>query len=152
MNQSYFIKTLKNDYKLDFNELWEKTIRDKNDKDLGRALSDEAEKKFWEEHSRKYDTIPSLYDYAPFILDKLVEIIGKNKNVMEIGCGTGKFTIPMARLSKNVVGIDFSKDMLQISRSKLEEGNTQNVIILKFLVIWEVLMKDIILHVNIFTK
>ena len=129
MNQSYFIKTLKNDHKLDFNELWEKTIADKNDKDASRASSDEAERKFWEGHSEKYDDIPSLYDYAPFILDKLVDIIGKDKNVIEIGCGTGKFTIPMARLSKNVLGLDFSKHMLQKTKHKLIEGGTQNVVL-----------------------
>lgn len=39
--------------------------------------------------------------------------------VLEVGCGTGRVTIPLARDGIDVVGIDASPEMLKIARSKI---------------------------------
>ena len=39
--------------------------------------------------------------------------------VLEVGCGTGRVTIPLARDGLDVVGIDASPEMLRIARSKI---------------------------------
>ncbi len=35
--------------------------------------------------------------------------INKNSTVLDVGCGTGGFTLELARHSKQVIGIDISK-------------------------------------------
>ena len=51
------------------------------------------------------------------------ERLDQEKNlVVELGCGTGKFTEEMADLGYDMVGIDNSEDMLGIARSKMEKS------------------------------
>ncbi len=42
-------------------------------------------------------------------------------DVLELGCGTGRLTIPMARRSFSVTGLDLSKSMLKRAREKSAE-------------------------------
>jgi SAM-dependent methyltransferase len=39
--------------------------------------------------------------------------------VLELGCGNGRVTIPLARAGLNVVGIDLSEPMLKVARQRL---------------------------------
>ncbi len=41
--------------------------------------------------------------------------------VLELGCGTGRITLPLARQGLDVTGVDASHSMLEILRAKLEE-------------------------------
>ena len=41
--------------------------------------------------------------------------------VLELGCGTGRISIPLARRGYRVVGLDASKSMLEIFKKKLEK-------------------------------
>ncbi|WP_044913106.1 class I SAM-dependent DNA methyltransferase [Butyrivibrio sp. WCE2006] len=42
--------------------------------------------------------------------------------VVELGCGTGSFTEEMAELGYDMIGIDYSGEMLGIARKKMEES------------------------------
>ena len=42
--------------------------------------------------------------------------------VVELGCGTGSFTMEMARKGYDIIGIDLSPDMLNIARRKSAEA------------------------------
>lgn len=47
------------------------------------------------------------------------EALDQEKNlVVELGCGTGSFTIEMAKKGYDIMGIDLSPDMLDIARNK----------------------------------
>ncbi|MBM4054441.1 MAG: class I SAM-dependent methyltransferase [Planctomycetes bacterium] len=41
-----------------------------------------------------------------------------NKHILDIGCGAGRTTLPLTRLSKHYIGIDFSFDMVELCRRK----------------------------------
>ncbi|MCH9038335.1 MAG: class I SAM-dependent methyltransferase, partial [Chloroflexi bacterium] len=41
--------------------------------------------------------------------------------VLELACGTGRITIPLAQAGINVVGVDLSPSMLAIARKKVAE-------------------------------
>ena len=45
--------------------------------------------------------------------------------VLELGCGTGRVTIPLARAGRDVTGLDMSPNMLAIARRKLEQESTE---------------------------
>lgn len=41
-----------------------------------------------------------------------------NQPVLDAGCGTGNFSIKLARMGSNVTGIDISEDMLSLAKNK----------------------------------
>jgi len=47
--------------------------------------------------------------------------------VLDIGCGTGRLTIPIAKRVKFVYAIDVSKKMLEITKRELENNGLKNV-------------------------
>jgi cyclopropane fatty-acyl-phospholipid synthase-like methyltransferase len=68
---------------------------------------------------------PKLYDaenrdFEPdgsFILDLAKELDGA---VLELGCGTGRMTIPLAENSVEIVGLDVVSGMVDLARQKSE--------------------------------
>jgi ubiquinone/menaquinone biosynthesis C-methylase UbiE len=65
-----------------------------------------------------YDT-----DYADYPTDDIQfyveEAVGCGSPLLELGCGTGRITIPIARAGIPVTGIDISMDMLEIATRKI---------------------------------
>ncbi len=56
---------------------------------------------------------------------KVIEILGINESfsVMDFGCGPGFYTIPFAKVAKEVVAVDFQSRMLQkLSKKAWKEG------------------------------
>jgi len=41
--------------------------------------------------------------------------------ILEIGCGTGRLTIPIARECRRVVAVDASAPMLEVAKTKSRE-------------------------------
>ncbi|MBM3933473.1 MAG: class I SAM-dependent methyltransferase [SAR202 cluster bacterium] len=67
-----------------------------------------------------YDAIYSyVQDDIPFYVEEAVESVGP---VLELGCGTGRVAIPIAEAGVEVVGLDFSKQMLQVARRKAKQA------------------------------
>ena len=53
----------------------------------------------------------AIFQYVPKDL--------KPKRILELGCGTGRITLPIAEAGIRAVGLDLSDDMLEIARQKL---------------------------------
>jgi SAM-dependent methyltransferase len=75
-----------------------------------------------------YDAIPDfglLYDHVPLYLERtdvgfyVEEAKGSRGPVLELGCGTGRILIPIARAGTTIVGLDSSKQMLERCRMSL---------------------------------
>ena len=49
-------------------------------------------------------------------------------SVADLGCGNGRHLIPCAKHCKRVIGIDISKNLLNIARNKTNKKNLSNVI------------------------
>ena len=76
-----------------------------------------------------YDSIPAfglLYDSVPAYAARgdvrfyVAEAARERGPVLELGCGTGRVLLPMARAGATVVGLDGSRQMLARCREKLE--------------------------------
>jgi len=52
---------------------------------------------------------------------------GMPATVVDLGCGTGSLSIPLARSGFDVYGIDLSADMLSVARSKWDETPAQAI-------------------------
>lgn len=59
--------------------------------------------------------------------EKLIEISGKNKVALDIGCADGKFTLSVAPYFKKIYGIDISKVNLDIAKSHKDDERSKNV-------------------------
>jgi len=75
-----------------------------------------------------YDAIPDfgvLYDSVPLYLARqdgdfyLEEAKTARSAVLEVGCGTGRILLPIARAGCSIVGLDNSRQMLERCRAKL---------------------------------
>jgi malonyl-CoA O-methyltransferase len=45
------------------------------------------------------------------------------QNVLELGCGTGKNTALLSRVSRKILAVDFSPGMLKQAKAKIDAGN-----------------------------
>jgi len=61
---------------------------------------------------------------VPFYLDLAREAAAAGHPVLELGCGTGRVTVPIAQAGVEVVGLDNAPAMLDVARSKA--GTTSN--------------------------
>jgi len=74
----------------------------------------------------EHRTLARLYDwqYGGLVEDIpfFVELAKQHGSpVLEVGCGTGRVTIPLARQGIRVVGVDLSSHMLAIARHKTDD-------------------------------
>src|SRR3989344_713349 len=51
-------------------------------------------------------------------IDFIVSKINKRSRILDIGCGTGRHSIPLAKKGFKVVGLDNTKEMLRVLRNK----------------------------------
>lgn len=60
----------------------------------------------------------------------LLEILGdvKKKRILDLGCGTGKFGLKLARQAREVTGIDISRESIQLTRRTAEKYGLKNYI------------------------
>lgn len=59
--------------------------------------------------------------------EKLLELSGKDKTALDIGCADGRFTLSIAPFFKRIVAIDLSEEMLKATRKLQEEQRVTNV-------------------------
>lgn len=71
-----------------------------------------------------YDRIGVDYDFTracdPVILSKIIELLNvpPDAKILDIGCGTGNYTVAMSDHGFRMWGLDISETMLQTARSK----------------------------------
>lgn len=70
-----------------------------------------------------YDRVYRHYEHdIPFYMQVALE---HGSPVLELGCGTGRITIPMARVGARVVGVDVHPTMLAAARERLEREEAE---------------------------
>lgn len=70
-----------------------------------------------------YDELMDDVDYEKWVnhIENLfIENGVKVKNILELACGTGNLTIPLARKNYDIAGIDISEEMLDVALNKSE--------------------------------
>jgi SAM-dependent methyltransferase len=75
---------------------------------------------------RAFDDVADLYDkarpgYPEALFDDLATLsgVGPGARVLEIGCGTGQATLPLARRGYRVLGLELGENLATMVRSKL---------------------------------
>lgn len=77
---------------------------------------------------RRYEDFAFIYDelmeetpyedWVEFIQDQIDEQFQGAQLVLDLGCGTGNITIPLAEAGYQMIGIDLSENMLMLAREK----------------------------------
>lgn len=77
--------------------------------------------------AKVYDRFMDNIDYAgwcSYLIELLRENHIKDNAIAELGCGTGNVTEILAENGYDVIGIDFSQEMLEIATEKLHEADS----------------------------
>ncbi len=98
---------------------------------------------YWEEFPRKFAEgdfcrqvgrtanggIPTPARELNVVLDELVELLdlAPGDRLLDLCCGNGLLTVRLARACKSVVGVDFSKPMIQIARQHHSAPNAEYI-------------------------
>lgn len=69
--------------------------------------------------ARFYDLSPGTPRDLPFYVEHLPSL---QAEVLELGCGTGRVTVPLSRRCSSIHGLDLSPAMIAICRAKLEQA------------------------------
>jgi ubiquinone/menaquinone biosynthesis C-methylase UbiE len=78
-----------------------------------------ADSEFYNGKAYIYETFSQAED-KPNKIARCYEKIVKNKVVLDLGCGTGRFIPNLAPLAKKYIAVDISKNQLEIARRKAE--------------------------------
>jgi SAM-dependent methyltransferase len=105
--------------KLKIEEYWNKSIKE----DLSEV------EKFWNLRAEEFnvirDTQKEKFELIQYLLSK--GFIKKEYDVLDIGCGTGKYLLEFAKVVNNVTGIDISPKMITYAEENAKDMNLSNV-------------------------
>ena len=78
----------------------------------------------YQSFARCYDRFMENVDYGQWLcrLKHLWEEAGFTpKTLLEFGCGTGNFTLPLARQGYQITGVDLSEEMINQAKQKAQK-------------------------------
>lgn len=90
---------------------------------------DKVAKKFGDYHTSHHKHTTEYPNGNPekVFKEKLLELAGKDKVALDVGCADGYFTLSVAHYFKKIVGIDLSKSMLKAAENFKKENGIKNV-------------------------
>jgi len=91
-----------------------------NEKFLDKNISEESLNEFFSSGAIYVD---NLFETIHNHIDRSF----KPNSVLDFGCGTGRLVMPFAQRSEKVVGLDISKDILEIARQNATKRNLKNI-------------------------
>ncbi|MDQ2085595.1 class I SAM-dependent methyltransferase [Herbivorax sp. ANBcel31] len=105
----------------DFEKLWGEAKRDKN-----------AQIAFWDGRAEEFNLIHQKNDNnkrlsAAIDLFQSKGMLNKDTNVLDIGCGPGRYSIEFAKRAKSVIGIDVSPKMIEFAVENAEKQRLSNI-------------------------
>ena len=89
---------------------------------------------FWDLYATVYDSLPNHFQPYRKLLEQVVEEVSKHSDkgrILDAGCGTGNFSIALAKRGYDVVGIDYTEGMLNRAKGKKENAGIKNMELLK---------------------
>lgn len=83
---------------------------------------------YTEENSSKWEQ-SSLPDFLAreYVVKEIKKLSNKNKVLLDLGCGTGRWTKRFSKNYKKTIGIDYSEEMIKLSKKNLR-GNINYIL------------------------
>lgn len=99
---------------IDWAQFWREKLEAKEDRS-----------KDWNKRAPNFGKSAKKDDYPIKLLEKMN--ISKEDTVLDLGCGEGSITIPLAKLAKSVTGVDSAYKMLEILNEKAQKEEINNI-------------------------
>ena len=96
---------------------------------LYQAVRADGEESYWSRYARNYDLRRHAGDGLAAELDRVMGLIEPACSVLEIGAGTGAFTLPVARKAASVTVVEPSPAMAALLEEKLRRNDVGNVVL-----------------------
>jgi len=107
---------------IDWNELW-KVMRSGSP---WRRTLDEPAGSFWDKRAKRFnDSMMQNRERAEKQIAKIA--LNPEYTVLDVGAGTGRLAIPIAKQAKSVTAIDPSKGMLACLQENMEKESVKNI-------------------------
>lgn len=103
-------------YKVDWNDLWNKSLQN-----LPKKNNPES----WDNIASKFNEWMEKDDYPEKLLNRIE--LDSNDSVLDIGCGNGVITIPLAQKATKVTAMDISSKMLEILKKNAKNSGLNNI-------------------------
>lgn len=87
----------------------------------------ESEDQAWQRAAEWYQDWVRHNDYVDLVLPRLLAVVGPTARVLEIGPGSGAFTVPLARAVQEVVAVEPSADLRAVLRRNLALAGIGNI-------------------------
>lgn len=112
---------------INFREVWQETMGWNSIESDDRKLNDAVEQAFWDKIAPLYTKDYNLNNDTDLLKEKMLAKIDNGGSVLEIGPGTGNFTVFLAKNASHVLGIDFSNAMIRELQKRLLDEKIYNV-------------------------
>ena len=89
----------------------------------------EAYSSFSQVYDLFMDNVP-YEDWSRYVTGLLAEYGITDGLVLDLGCGTGKMTRLLADAGYDMIGVDYSEEMLEIARERQDEQNRDDILYL----------------------
>lgn len=91
----------------------------------------EVDLAYWDAHATGYDADSRGASAFEGQLAALEAIVRPTDTLLDVGAGTGRFAVPLARQVRSVTALDHSAAMLKVLRDRLEAERATNVIVVE---------------------
>lgn len=105
---------------LDFAAAWQNFT----DQRHRAARTDEEDRAMWASFADQYDERTRFSDDLQVLLESLVY---PGDTVLDVGAGTGRLALPLARIARRVTALDHSPAMLDVLRRKMIQQKVSNI-------------------------
>ena len=88
------------------------------------------EKNLWDEKAKNYDKFSGNLSEFQIKFFEILSKFGvdfKDKTLIDIGCGTGIYSLHLAKICKFILGVDSSKNMLEELENSAKSANITNI-------------------------
>ena len=99
---------------IDWEVVWQEPLKTNNIKERN-----------WDKRAKKFHRKTKPGDYIDLLFQKL--ILDKEDTVLDLGCGEGSISIPIANRVKSVTCLDSSRGMLEVLSDKARENKVTNI-------------------------
>ncbi|SDA66894.1 class I SAM-dependent methyltransferase [Methanobrevibacter millerae] len=105
---------IENPNEVKWDEFWASELEAKKDRG-----------KDWDKAAAGFKKRAKKDDYHELLFSKL--ILDENDSVLDLGCGEGSITLPLARKVRKVTGVDSSVKMLELLNERADDEGIDNV-------------------------